>query len=248
MGLSARDLATVLRSKIRSGELRYGETIPSQSKLAETYGVSVTTVNRALSELRREGLLKPQQGRGTVVTALPRIVRDARDRYTTAKRTEDRGGFAAELRRQGMTPRSETTIRREVPPARVAEFLGLTEGEEVVVRYREMYADDTLVQIAPSYIPLDIAGGTQLEDTVQTKGGMVSTMAQLGHEQEVADEYLTLARNPTDLEATRFGIGTDQPVFELHHVAYTADGRPVEVCVHVGPTHLWDFVYRVPMK
>ncbi|WP_171064730.1 GntR family transcriptional regulator [Actinomadura soli] len=247
MSLSAKDLAAVLRRQINDQELRFGETIPSQTVLARTYGVSVTTVNRALSELRREGLVRTEQGRGTVVTALPQIVRDARDRYAADKRLQDRGAFAAEIRRLGMTPRSETTIFRDVPPPKVAEFLGTPSGEEVVVRQRSMYADDTLVQIAPSYIPLDIAGGTMLEDTVQTKGGMISTMAQLGYEQEYADEYLTLSRSPTDEETTRFGIGSDQPVFELYHVAYAND-RAVEVCVHVGPTHLWNFVYRVPMK
>lgn len=247
VGLSARDLAAVLRQQINDQELKFGETIPSQTTLSATYGVSVTTVNRALGELRREGLVRTEQGRGTIVTALPQIVRDARDRYTDSKRSQDRGAFAAEIRRLGMTPRSETTIVREVPPAKVAEFLG-TGAEEVVVRRRQMYADDTLVQIAPSYIPLSIAGGTMLEDNVQAPGGMVSTMAQLGYEQLYADEYLTPSRTPTDDEATRFGIASDQPVFDLFHVAYDASGRAVEVCHHVGPTHLWQFVYRVPMK
>ncbi|WP_165975763.1 GntR family transcriptional regulator [Actinomadura rubrisoli] len=247
VGLSARDLAAVLRRQINDQELNFGDVIPSQTALSATYSVSVTTVNRALGELRREGLVRTEQGRGTIVTLLPQIVRDARDRYTHSKRSQDRGAFAAEVRRLGMTPRSETTILREVPPPKVAEFLG-TGGEEVVIRHRQMYADDTLVQIAPSYIPLSIAGGTMLEDNVQSPGGMVSTMAQLGYEQVHADEYLTPCRTPTDEESTRFGIASDQPVFDLYHVAYDASGRAVEVCHHVGPTHLWQFVYRVPMK
>ncbi|GAA4224847.1 GntR family transcriptional regulator [Actinomadura meridiana] len=248
MGLSARDVAAVLRQKINDQDFKFGEVIPSQTILSKTYQVSITTVNRALGELRREGLVRTEQGRGTVVTSLPHIVRDARDRYTPDKRNQDRGAFAAEARRLGMSPRSDLTISREVPPPKVAEYLGTPAGEEVVVRRRSMFADDTLVQMAPSYIPLDIAGGTMLEDHVQAPGGMVSTMAQLGHEQQYADEYLTPSRPPTEDEATKFGIGTDQTVFELFHVAYDAEGRAVEVCHCVGPTHLWQFVHRVPMK
>ncbi|QFG25411.1 GntR family transcriptional regulator [Actinomadura sp. WMMB 499] len=248
MGLSARDLAAVLRRKIQDQEFKYGETLPSQSELAREYGISVSSVNRSLAELRREGLVRPEQGKGTIVTSLPRIIRDARDRYTTPKRNENRGAFAAEVSRLGMTPRSDTNIFRTPPPARVAEFLGTPSGEEVVVRNREMYADDTLVQIAPSYIPLDIAGGTMLEDFVQVPGGMVSTMAELGFEQVHADEFLTPSRTPTPEEAEKFDIRGDQSVFEMFHVAYDATGRVVEVCHHVGPTHLWEFVYRVPMK
>lgn len=246
--LSARDLAAVMRQKINAQEWKYNETIPSQAALADQYGVSVSTVNRALSELRREGLVNPQQGRGTVVTALPKIIRDARNRYTGPMRNQDRGSYAAELRRLGMEPRSGTTVSRAVPPAQVAEFLGTPDGEEVVVRHRMMYADGMLVQIAPSYIPMDIAGGTMLEDLVQEPGGMVSTMAKLGFEQQYADEYLTLARNPTKEEAEAFGIAPDQPVFDMYHVAYDVNNRAVEVCHHVGPTHLWRFIHRVPMK
>jgi GntR family transcriptional regulator len=32
-------------------------------------------------------------------------------------------------------------------------------------------------------------------------------------------------------------------VFEILHVAYTAEDRPVEVCVHVMPGHLWTLRY-----
>ncbi|MDL4775893.1 MULTISPECIES: GntR family transcriptional regulator [Thermomonosporaceae] len=180
---------------------------------------------------------------------MPQITRDARDRYTEPKRAEDRGGFAAEARRQGMTPRSETTVRREVPPPRVAELLGIQPDNEVLVRDRDMYADDILVQKAPSYIPGDIAFGTQLEDLTQPTGGMLTRMKELGFEEIYADEYLTLSRPPTGKELDYFGLQDDQPVFELYHVAYDATGRAVEVSWHRGPVHLWgEFVYRVQMK
>ncbi|QXJ21481.1 UTRA domain-containing protein [Actinomadura graeca] len=180
---------------------------------------------------------------------MPQITRDARDRYSAAKRAEDRGGFAAEVRRQGMTPRSETTVRREVPPARIAELLGSEPNTEVLVRDRDMYADDVLVQRAPSYIPADIAFGTQLEDLTQPQGGMLTRMKELGYEEVYADEYLTLSRPPTSDEQAYFNIQDDQPVFEMYHVAYDATDRVVEVSWHRGPVHLWgNFVYRVQIK
>ncbi|MFI0446025.1 UTRA domain-containing protein [Actinomadura sp. 6N118] len=180
---------------------------------------------------------------------MPQITRDARDRYAASKRVEDRGGFAAEVRRQGMTPRSETTVRREVPPARVAELLGIDPDAEVLVRDRDMYADDVLVQKAPSFIPGDIAFGTQLEDLTQPPGGMLTRMKELGYEEVEADEYLTLSRPPTGEEQQYFDIQDDQPVFEMYHVAYDANGRAVEVSWHRGPVHLWgEFIYRVKIK
>ncbi len=250
-GLSANDIAAVLRDRILREDSPYprGSDFPSQRTLAAEFGVSDSTINRALQGLRRQGLLSLGQGRKTKVTHMPQITRDARDRYNEAKRVEDRGGFAAEVRRQGMTPRSETSVRREVPPRRIAEFLGIEPDAQVLVRDRDMYADDTLVQKAPSYIPGEIAFGTRLEDLTQPSGGMLTTMKDLGHEEVYADEYLTLSRPPTGGEQEFFDIQDDQPVFELYHVAIDVNGRPVEVSWHRGPVHLWgEFVYRVQIK
>ncbi|MCP2341620.1 GntR family transcriptional regulator [Actinomadura rupiterrae] len=247
--MSAKDIAAVLRSRILDGSYPRRSVLPSRRALSEEFGTSETTITWALRPLRREGLVSPEQGRGTIVTHMPRITRDARDRYNESKRADDRGGFAAEVRRQSMTPRSETVVRREVPPARVAELLGTEPEQEVLVRYREMYADDVLMQIAPSYIPGDIAFGTQLEDHTQPQGGMLTTMRELGHEEVYADEYLTLARVPDQDEIDRFGISEDQPVFELFHQAYDNAGRVVEVSWHRGPCSRWaEFIYRVRIK
>lgn len=73
-------------------------------------------------------------------------------------------------------------------------------------------------------------------------------MAELGFEQVKVDEFLNPSRTPTPEEAAKFGIGADQTVFEIYHVAYDGSGRAVEVCHHVGPIHMWEFVYRVSMK
>ncbi|WP_067473316.1 GntR family transcriptional regulator [Actinomadura hibisca] len=250
-GLSANDIAAVLRDRILRENSPHprGSVFPSQRTLAAEFSVSDSTINRALQGLRRQGLISLGQGRKTKVTYMAQITRDARDRYTETKRVEDRGGFAAEVRRQGMTPRSEASVRREVPPSRIADLLGIDPNVEVLVRDRDMYADDILVQKAPSYIPGDIAFGTQLEDLTQPTGGMLTRMKELGHEEVYADEYLTLSRPPTGKEQEYFALQDDQPVFELYHVAYDANGRAVEVSWHRGPVHLWgEFIYRVQIK
>lgn len=249
--LSANDIAAILRDRILREDSPYprGSDFPSQRTLAAEFRVSDSTINRSLQGLRRQGLITLGQGRKTKVTYMPQITRDARDRYRAPKRAEDRGGFAAEVRRQGMTPRSETTVRREVPPVRIAQLLGIDHDTEVLVRDRDMYADDVLVQKAPSYIPADIAFGTQLEDLTQPQGGMLTRMKELGYEEIYADEYLTLSRPPTGEEQEYFDLQDDQHVFEMYHVAYDGNGRPVEVSWHRGPVHLWgEFIYRVQIK
>jgi GntR family transcriptional regulator len=60
-----------LKSKISSGELKIGESIPSTPKLEEQYGVSNTVARRAVLELQNEGVLRGHPGKGVYVEAVP---------------------------------------------------------------------------------------------------------------------------------------------------------------------------------
>src|SRR4051812_28028585 len=85
------------------------------------------------------------------------ILRDARTRYTTDQREENgaRGAFDAELRRSGRSPRTEVTVSRAAAPADVAELLGV--DGDVVVRAREMFDGERVIQLVTTYIPADVA-------------------------------------------------------------------------------------------
>ena len=87
MGLSSSDLASlanmsqelsgphapymlivhVLVDKIRSGELKPGDRVPSVTELAETYSVSHGTARRALAKLKDMGLTDTVPGYATFV-------------------------------------------------------------------------------------------------------------------------------------------------------------------------------------
>lgn len=60
-------IADALRSRVSSGELATGEVLPSESALGQEFGVSRTTVRRALAELEAERLIKALPGTGRVV-------------------------------------------------------------------------------------------------------------------------------------------------------------------------------------
>lgn len=106
MGLDPSDqrspfiqVADVLRTAIRDGVYQPGERLPSVVDLASEFGVAKMTVQRALADLRSDGLLIAWQGRGTFVRdhgerseAMPAAGQDA----TAAGLRED----IQELRRQ----------------------------------------------------------------------------------------------------------------------------------------------------
>ncbi|HEX2948329.1 MAG TPA: GntR family transcriptional regulator [Armatimonadota bacterium] len=66
-----REIYEVLRKRIRTGEYRPGEQIPSLNQLCTAFNVSQITVRQAISALVNEGLLDRVQGKGNFVTSTP---------------------------------------------------------------------------------------------------------------------------------------------------------------------------------
>ncbi|HIC96210.1 TPA: extracellular solute-binding protein [Candidatus Bipolaricaulota bacterium] len=62
-----RQLKEILEERIRRGEFRPGERLPTERELCQQFGVSRITVRQALGELANEGLLYRHQGSGTFV-------------------------------------------------------------------------------------------------------------------------------------------------------------------------------------
>ena len=64
-------IADIMRHRIKRGRWPAGEVLPSLEKLMEEFQVARVTVRQAIQLLAGEGLLSPQRGRGTFVTAKP---------------------------------------------------------------------------------------------------------------------------------------------------------------------------------
>ncbi|MFF4221395.1 GntR family transcriptional regulator [Streptomyces abikoensis] len=60
-------IASELRARIASGELRAGQRVPSTRGITEEWGVALATATKALAVLRQEGLVRAVPGVGTIV-------------------------------------------------------------------------------------------------------------------------------------------------------------------------------------
>ena len=247
MTASYGQIVTTLREEILSG--LYPAAVPAGAELAARFGVSESTINRALSQLRSEGLVRTQQGRGTTVNPVPVIRRDAlaRQRAGTRESGGSRGAFDAELRAAGLDPRTEVEVGRATPPGTVARLLGIPEGTEAVYRKRRMYAGDWPVQVTTSWIPAGIADGTPIAEPDPGPGGIYSRLADLGHAPAEFTEEVRV-RVPDDEEVTALGIDADHRVYTITRVAADRAGRTVEVNAIVMPTHQWTLAYAWPAE
>lgn len=64
-----QQVAAELRGQILNGDYPVGAQLPSTTELCDHYDVSRTVIRDALSELRRDGLIIGQQGKGVFVTS-----------------------------------------------------------------------------------------------------------------------------------------------------------------------------------
>jgi GntR family transcriptional regulator len=62
-----RQVADILAERIRSGELRKGQRIPTESELIEEFEIGRSTARRATAWLREQGLVETEPTRGSYV-------------------------------------------------------------------------------------------------------------------------------------------------------------------------------------
>jgi GntR family transcriptional regulator len=242
-----RQLADLLRTAIDRGEFAAGAVLPSEDELSRRYQISRPTVNRAIAILRAEGVVRVERGRGTVVRELPVLRRDAVTRQRIRDSASARGAFQAELDQLGLAARSDVELAEEPAPADIAALLDINPGTTALTRRRQMYASNTPVQLAVSWLPLDIVAGTQLAQTDTGPGGTYSRLAELGHAPAAFIEYVRV-RPPTDNEARFLRMDPEQRVIAIRRNARTAAGRIIEVNDIVLPAHQWELIYDWPAE
>jgi GntR family transcriptional regulator len=84
-----RQIVDGLRAAIARGSIAAGELLPSVRALSERLGVNPNTVQKAFSELEREGLVAAERGRGMVVIGGTRESARAAGEHAVVERLAD---------------------------------------------------------------------------------------------------------------------------------------------------------------
>ena len=242
-----QQVADRLREAIVAGEYPPGQALPSESVLAEQYGLNRTTINKAVRLLAAQGLVTVEHGRGAFVR-IPRPVMHVSTSYVTQVGDHPRGSWQSEAERHGMRGTQQLTEVAEVAAADdVAGLLGVEPGSAVVVRRRVMLLDDEPVQLADSYYPLDFVRGTPIAEPRKLPGGTVAALERLGLELGDFEEYVS-ARAATPQERQALQLADGVPVLVLIRTTYTTDRRPVEISQAVLAADRHQLAYRLPAR
>lgn len=205
-----------------------GSLVPREPDLCAMFGVSRTTLRKAMELLEQEGFVNIQQGRGTEVLD-----------YKTTQKLNHVTSFSETLKAKGYTVHSKSMyIDMVIPPGNVLDDLNQAPETEVVRIQRIQLANDKPVAILTNYIIPEIAPGI-LSDTgtfvslyhhLETKYGILITSAKDNIKAKVSDF----------LESELLQIPIGSPLLVDRRITYSM-GRPIEVVIMIVDASKYEF-------
>lgn len=208
-------LSDLLRDKIENGSFPFGDPIPSERELSESYGITRMTVRNAVDILVGEGLLTRVQGKGTFVKK-PRIDSDM----------DTIQGFGRFLETQGVKSSSKV-IFSGTRPARYKfhKIFGIREDSEVYRLFRIRMGDGEPVSVEDTYIPYDLVPGIEKYDFQIYS--LYHVLGEYGVQIKDGTEKLEIIRI-TNPEAKLLSLDPGSMVFHLENISRNQDGRVIE--------------------
>jgi GntR family transcriptional regulator len=209
-------LKEIMRERIRLGEWKPGDLIPSERELGETYGISRMTARQAITDLVNEGLFYREQGKGTFVS-----------QHKITQQLIQLTGFTEDIRARGQRPGTKV-LSAEMFPAdeATAERLRVSQGTLIFRLRRLRLADDEPLAIELSQISFK---GCErlLEEDLENNSLYRVLETKYGISLMEADQELEagLAGNE---EAQLLKISISRPVLFTRRVTYTDRNQPIE--------------------
>ncbi|MEV5818671.1 GntR family transcriptional regulator [Micromonospora haikouensis] len=248
---TAESFAAELRRRIKEGAKGYeaGAKLPTLRAFAtEEAGVARGVAEKAIDRLRAEGLIESRRGSGSYVRA-SRIPRTSPGRLAA---TQWGRGLSIQAYDSMDPPKAvDVTVGDVVPPAQVAQALGVQPGEMVLSRHRRYVRERRSVQLATAYLPTDLTRGTRIEHTDTGPGGTYARLAEQGFAPtRFLERVISRAPTPEEINGVdgREGLGLRREgslVFEITRHAYAGD-RCVEVSLMVLDAEMYELLYAFP--
>lgn len=246
-----RQIATLVRDRILSGELAPGDLLPSENELARQSGVVRATATRALDLLRSEGLIVTSQGSRARVRRPPELLHIATGANFRNRQRSAASNEVAEAEAQGHKSVNRLIEVGDVrAPFDVAERLGVSPGAVVTMRHQVTYIGDHAMKILRSYFRREFAAGTPLVQKRLIRGGVSQLLEakdgpfQRTIAQMVEDVEL---RGPLPAEAEVLEIPRGVPVAYILRTTYDTSGDALEVLAAVLPGDRFRLRYNIPI-
>lgn len=208
-------LREVIRGKIEEGEYPPGTAIPSESQLAEMYGLNRLSVRSALEALEYEGILTSVQGKGVFVNGAK-----------TERDLDTLGGYRHTMSERAKDASTRVLVKalRKAGPY-YAQVLGLSEDDDVWFIRRIDRSQGEPVALEEIYIPYEVLPG--LGDVDLQLFSIYDLYLWNGIQPEVGKQVLRIF-HLEPAAAKLIGVEAGQAVMEFSCVTRDTTGRIIE--------------------
>lgn len=200
-------LYRVLSQALADGRLSPEETMPSEPRLMQVYGISRSTVRRALAQLEAEGRIERKRGSGTFAR---------QQKQAAASKDFSQVLDSKATRPAAATSRTITSRFLPAPAFLLEEQPGL--GETVLLIRRIRYVGREPIVLESAYLPQEIGAGLTRRRPGADGGGILTVLAAHGHHSTSLErEFAAVEADPLAADSLDLAIG--EPVFNVRTLA-----------------------------
>ena len=194
----------VLSQALAERRFSAGEPMPSEPRLMRDYGVSRSTVRRALERLEAEGRIERRRGSGTFARSEKGEAAAPRDLSSMLEGTASPPG--------AVTRRTVAFQHLRTPAFLLGEGPGF--GTTAVLIRQIRYFEREPVVLETAYLPEEIGDGLTRRALEADGGAVLAVLATLGHPSASLErEFAALEADP--LAANSLGLDVGAPVFNV---------------------------------
>ncbi len=196
-----------------------GARMPSEAALCADFGVSRITIQQALDQLEKEGLIRREQGRGTFYLGPPVPRTETKPSELLEKVMKYREGAFTKVLRHA--------VERATP--RIAAHLALEPGAAVVAIDRLSFVDEQPIAFTEAFLP-EAIGARVAPDLPLLRQHTLASLLKDRHGIQVDSVVQTIGATLADPKfAPHLGIEVGAPVIAGERTYFDAAGHPIFV-------------------
>lgn len=214
-----QQISEAVSAAIASGQYRRGNRLPTETELAERFGVNRHTVRRALRDLRDKGVVQSRQGAGVFVVGQPRTYRlGTRTRFS---QNLDSRGHGLGMTVLAMEKRRASDSERAT--------LGIADSGSaiVTVAHGVRFLEDQPISLFRSLIPTSLAPG--FADALRNCESITKALAACGIEDYTRKSTHLTAVAADPIQARHLECRSGSPLLRSDAIDILADGRVIEI-------------------
>ncbi len=222
-------LYSSLKRGITSGEIVYGEQMPTEQQLSEALDISRITAKRAMDELANEGLIARQRAKGSYVTY----------KYVPEPVKAPLTGLLENLEDMGKHSLVKViSVEKVVPSEKIRKILGLDKKQEAIKIVRTRFDEsDNVFAFYVSWTLPHLKGFTKSKVERQTR---LSILEENGLAIAKVEQNLG-AQNADEFVANLLNVPINAALLELRRQYHDQDGNVLDLLIGLYNPKLFNY-------